>query len=44
MICDRLHPDGKTLRSGKAMKYYQRFYDPKEIIDLEVRPNLGVTW
>ena len=45
VICDRLHPDGSTLRSGgKVMEYYQRFYDPKEIIDLAVRPNLGVKW
>ena len=44
VICDRLHPDGKTLRSGAALKRYQQFYDAREIIDLEVRPDLGVTW
>ena len=44
VICDRLHPDGKTLRSGAALKRYSQFYDAREIIDLEVRPNLGVTW
>lgn len=44
MICDRLHPDGKTLRSGNARKRYLQFYDAKDIIDLDVRPNLGVTW
>lgn len=44
VICDRLHPDGKTLRSGKAREKYLKFYDAKEIIDLDVRPNLGVTW
>ncbi len=44
VICDRLHPDGKTLRSGKAREKYLKFYDAKEIIDLDVRPDLGVTW
>lgn len=44
VICDRLHPDGKTLRSGKAREKYLKFYDAKDIIDLDVRPNLGVTW
>ena len=44
VICDRLHPDGKTLRSGTARAKYLKFYDAKEIIDLDVRPNLGVTW
>lgn len=44
VICDRLHPDGKTLRSGNARKKYLQFYDAKDIIDLDVRPNLGVTW
>lgn len=44
VICDRLHPDGKTLRSGKALKWYSQFYNAKEIIDLDVRPKLGVTW
>ncbi|MBC5737127.1 hydrolase [Lawsonibacter faecis] len=44
VICDRLHPDGTTLRSGKAREHYLQFYDPKDIIDLDVRPDLGVTW
>ena len=44
VICDRLHPDGTTLRSGKERERYLQFYDAKEIIDLDVRPNLGVTW
>ena len=44
VICDRLHPDGTTLRSGNARKRYLQFYDAKDIIDLKVRPNLGVTW
>jgi len=44
VICDRLHPDGKTLRSGKSLARYEQFYDAREIIDLDVRPQLGVTW
>lgn len=47
VICDRLHPDGTTLRGGpggKAVGWYSQFYDAREIIDLEVRPKLGVTW
>jgi len=38
VICDRLHPDGKTLRW--ARERYLRFYDAWEIIDLEERPDL----
>ena len=44
VICDRLHPDGTTLRSGNARERYLQFYDAKDIIDLNVRPNLGVSW
>ena len=33
-----------TLRNGKALEWYSQFYDAREIIDLDVRPNLGVTW
>jgi len=47
VICDRLHPDGTTLRggkSGKTLQQYIQFYDCREIIDLDVRPDLGVTW
>jgi peptidoglycan/xylan/chitin deacetylase (PgdA/CDA1 family) len=44
VICDRLHPDGKTLRSGRERERYLQFYDAKDIIDLGVRPDLGVTW
>ncbi len=44
VICDRLHPDGTTLRSGRSLERYSQFYNAKEIIDLEVRPDLGVTW
>lgn len=39
VICDRLHPDGTTLRWARS-KYLQ-FYDAQDIIDLEVRPDLG---
>ena len=44
VICDRLHPDGTTLRNGKALEWYKQLYDAREIIDLDVRPDLGVTW
>ena len=42
VICDRLHPDGTTLRWSRD-KYLQ-FYDARDIIDLDVRPDLGVGW
>ena len=42
VICDRLHPDGTTLRWSRDR--YLQFYDAKDIIDLSVRPNLGVGW
>lgn len=38
VICDRLHPDGTTLRWSRDR--YLQFYDAWEIIDLENRPNL----
>jgi len=38
VICDRLHPDGTTLRWSR--KRYLQFYDAWDIIDLGVRPNL----
>lgn len=44
VICDRLHPDGTTLRSKYADERYGQFYDVREIIDLDVRPDLGVGW
>lgn len=47
VICDRLHPDGTTLRGGsdgRTLNWYMQFYDARDIIDLEVRPPLGVTW
>ena len=39
VICDRLHPDGTTLRWSRSR--YLQFYDAPEIIDLDVRPDLG---
>ena len=39
VICDRLHPDGTTLRWRR--KDYLQFYNAEDIIDLEVRPDLG---
>lgn len=44
VICDRLHPDGTTLRSKYADQRYGQFYDVREIIDLDARPDLGVGW
>ena len=41
VICDRLHPDGTTLR--KSRKRYLQFYDAKDIMD-PVRPDYGVDW
>jgi hypothetical protein len=40
VICDRLHPDGKTFRWSRNR--YLQFYDAKEIMDSAVRPDLGV--
>nr|WP_325184719.1 polysaccharide deacetylase family protein [uncultured Oscillibacter sp.] len=45
VICDRLHPDGTTLRgSEKVLSWYEQFYDAREIIDLESRPKREVRW
>ena len=44
VICDRLHPDGTTLRSAKSRERYMRFYDAADIIDLSVRPQREVGW
>ena len=45
VICDRLHPDGTTLRGNdKVIGWYSQFYDARDIIDLDVRPNRGVKW
>ena len=40
VICDRLHPDGTTLRYSRNR--YLQFYDAKDIMDTAVRPDLGV--
>ena len=42
VICDRLHPDGTTLRHSRDL--YLQFYDAKDIIDLTVRPQREVSW
>ena len=42
VICDRLHPDGTTLRHSRSR--YLQFYDAKDIMDVSVRPPLGVDW
>ncbi len=42
VICDRLHPDGTTLRHARDR--YLQFYDAKDIIDLSVRPQREVSW
>ncbi len=44
VICDRLHPDGTTLRGKNSREWYLQFYDAKDIIDLDVRPDYGVGW
>ena len=44
VICDRLHPDGTTLRSAKGRERYMKFYDAADIIDLSVRPQREVGW
>ena len=36
VICDRLHPDGTTLRHSRER--YLQFYDAKDIMDVDVRP------
>lgn len=42
VICDRLHPDGTTLRHSRDR--YLRFYDAKEIMDVDVRPQREISW
>ena len=42
VICDRMHPDGTTLRHFRNS--YLRFYDAKEVMDLKDRPKRGVGW
>ena len=42
VICDRLHPDGTTLRHSRDR--YLQFYDAKDIMDVDVRPQREVDW
>ena len=41
VVGDRLRPDGISLRSAKCQQRYSQFYDTREVIDLEARPNYG---
>jgi len=42
VICDRLHPDGYTLRHCRDQ--YLQFYDAKDIMDVNVRPQREISW
>ena len=42
VICDRLHPDGTTLRWHRHR--YLQFYDAKDIMEVDVRPDYGYNW
>lgn len=42
VICDRLHPDGTTLRWSRDR--YLQFYDAADIMDTTVRPDYGKDW
>ena len=42
MICDRLHPDGTTLR--RSRERYLQFYDAKDIMDVDARPQREILW
>ena len=42
VICDRLHPDGTTLRYSRQR--YLQFYDAKDIMDVAVRPQREIKW
>ena len=42
VICDRLHPDGTTLRYGGH--HYTQFYDVRDIMDTVHRPDYGNNW
>ncbi|NLA88027.1 MAG: hydrolase [Clostridiales bacterium] len=41
VICDRMHPDGATLRTQRER--YLKFYDAKLVFD-DLRPDYGVNW
>ncbi len=42
VICDRLHPDGTTLRYSRNR--YLQFYDAKDIMDVDARPQREIKW
>lgn len=42
VICDRLHPDGASLRNSR--EGYLQFYDAKDVMDTNIRPDYGVNW
>lgn len=42
VICDRLHPDGTTLRHSRDR--YLKFYDAKDVMDVSVRPQREIDW
>ena len=42
VICDRMHPDGTTLRHCRNA--YLKFYDARDIMDLKNRPKRSVGW
>ncbi|WP_295580637.1 hydrolase [uncultured Oscillibacter sp.] len=42
VICDRLHPDGTTLRYSRQR--YLQFYDAKDIMNVDVRPQREIHW
>ena len=42
VICDRLHPDGITLRRSRDL--YLQFYDARDIMDVVSRPQREILW
>ena len=42
VICDRLHPDGITLRRSRDL--YLQFYDARDIMDVASRPQREILW
>ena len=42
VICDRLHPDGTTLR--RSRERYLQFYDANDIMDVDARPQREILW
>ena len=41
---EKIGSDGTTLRSKYVDERYGQFYDVREIIDLDARPDYGVGW